>query len=167
MTKPRLDKGGIVTNLDLAMNPAERREKLKDEYAAAIVEEAIKESDARGGDAFKVVAQHELDSGSQKIDTIRKEVERSHREMGQDWVPPRALVVDSHAPGGWRWDVDPRLREAIEEGYKCPNCLQAQSSKDNMHCEWAHGNSSTIKGCGYSWITDSVIGWQATQGMSK
>lgn len=160
MSKRSLTRGGVASNLDLSMDPAARAEALKDERAAALVEEAIKESDARGGDSFKIATADEVAAGL-KFDKTRHH-DRTDREKGQEWTPPLGIEVDPRKPSGWGWVVDPATAEAIEQGYKCANCLQPIDPTKSV-CTWTNGRSSEIRGCGYSWVSDSVIGWKAAE----
>lgn len=160
MSKRSLTRGGVASNLDLTMDPAARAEALKDERAAALVEEAIKESDARGGDGFMVARQDELDNGLRM--NVTRHDQHTHREHGQEFTRPLGIVVGPDKPNGWGWSMTPELAEACEQRYRCPCCLQPQEPGHSV-CTWANGRASDIKGCGYSWITDNNIGWMAAE----
>lgn len=154
----KIDRGGISTNIDLKEIAPEKRKQIEtEERAADTVDEAIKEARERGGDAFKILDQNEIARGN-KVDVLHKDLRRSHREMGNEmWSKPRALIVDPSAPGGFSWDLDPRDIEMVAEGRRCPNCLQ--EVVPGPRCEWRYGNSSEVKGCGYSSIVDDVFPW--------
>lgn len=160
MSKRSLTRGGVASNLDLTMDPAARAEAKKDERAAALVEEAIKESDERGGDGFQIARQDELDAGL-KMNVTRHD-EKTYREHGQEFTRPLGIVVDRSKPNGWGWSVTPELAEAMETGYKCPCCLQPQETGHSV-CTWKHARSSEIRGCGYSYLLDQNIGWKAAE----
>lgn len=158
MSKHSLTRGGVASNLDLTMDPAARAEALKDERAAALVEEAIKESDARGGDGFQIARQDELDAGL-KMNLTRHD-EHEARETGQSFTRPLGIVVDPAKPNGWGWSVTPDLAEAMEQGYRCPCCLQPIRS-DSTVCTWLYPRTSDMLGCGYSFTLDQNLGWKA------
>lgn len=161
MSKRSLTRGGVASNLDLTMDPAARAEAKKDERAAAMVEEAIKRSDERGGDAFKIATSDELASGHVQMDKTRHH-EHTDRERGQSFTQPYGIETDPSKPAGWGWVVDRSTADAIEQGYRCPNCLQVVDP-DQVVCTWMYGRSSEIRGCGYSWISDSVLGWKEAE----
>lgn len=162
MTKRSLTKGGVLSNLDLTMDPAKRAEALKDERAAALVEEAIKESDARGGDSFGVATAGEVASGFKFDET--KFHKKSDRERGQEWTPPLGVVVDPTKDGGWGWAVDESTALAMQQGYRCPNCSRPTEPDKNV-CTWPDARVAGIGGCGYSFTLDRVIGVEAAEQM--
>lgn len=159
MSGRSLTRGGVASNVDTSVDPAKRAQILKDEHAAAIVDEAVKDAKKHGGDSFKMVTSEELASGSVQMDHTRHH-DKTDRETGQEWVQPYGIVVGAEKPNGWGWSMSPALAEACEQGYKCPSCLQPIDPTKTV-CTWINGRSSEILGCGYSFTLDQNIGWMA------
>jgi hypothetical protein len=151
-----LGRGGVVSNLDLkSIDPATRFKASEKERQAAVLDDAKEKARKAPGSGFGVYLPGELD----EKDSVQQRAISALDERGiaaEASLKPRAAVVDPSAPGGFTWQLNEKQREAVIEGYYCPNCLQRQSDPANQQCQWAYATTD-IKGCSFNRLVDDFV----------
>lgn len=148
----KLDKGGVVSNIDLKdIDPATRFKGNEAERHDQLMTDAKTEARAAGpGSGFAVYLPGELEGKAQ--DVAQKAIQELHREDDPRSFP-RGAIAAPDVPGGFVWRVDDRLREQIIQGKKCPNCLQLQAVPGSAMCRWKTATTD-IDSCGFSPLID-------------
>lgn len=155
--KPKLDKGGIVTNLDQTLTKEQVAESRKLDHAEQVLDDAKASARSHGGDHFATYSAAEA-APKDGYSVTNALLEKSAREIGTEHCikPISSIEGDPRSPFGRTWVLTDDQLKAIDEWRFCPCCLFAQKTTTNSQCEWAieqHG----VKGCSYNRIAEQFF----------
>ena len=154
--KPKLDKGGIYSAVDLKdIAPSERAAATQNEKAVALVDEAKDEARrAGGGDFFQAFDKSEGEALQNAAIVSTDFAKKTGRDLNDDTIRPlRMIANDRSSPFGFTWVLMDRDAQSVNEGRHCPHCLAPQADILSSQCDWRYKNAG-VTGCGYNRIAE-------------
>jgi hypothetical protein len=112
-------KSSLVTNLDVNLSPAQRKQAQVDEKNDALIQEAVEKS-AKSGPSIDMLSQ----PGQQYATTYDRMAEQEAFASGdKQSLIPLAVQVGPQYPGGWHYVLSDADYDAVMAGVYCFRCL--------------------------------------------
>ncbi len=141
MSKKKILKGGIATNLDIKISPAQREERNTVERAGQHVEDKIKSEGTIGSDKTP-----QLINKYTELQVTFDQLADSESSESRPIIP---IAAERNSRGGVDWILTEPDYWKVKSGKNCAKCLQPQSEIMTPTCHWKNARLEGLTGCGH------------------